>query len=189
MGIVSTTKTAVVIAYLTVIGPLSQYYVLMANALLIIDVQEFYKDDLPHDFAQRIANHVQGLSYDLVAFSVFKNQPDSNFVHSLKWTKSGDDKDCVLPSELRDLATSDNTFVRSTYSAFVDTGLHEYLQANHVDRLVLCGLDVDACVLATAFSAFDLGYHLKVETDLTFSTVGLKEQAEAIIKKSLESRD
>lgn len=161
----------------------------MATALLIVDVQQFYLDDLPADFVQRIVNHEKALSYDEVLFTVFQNTPDSNLVHSLKWTKCDKDEDAALPAAFHELVRNDNVFKRSTYSAFKGTGLHDYLQSRGVDRLIICGTDTDACVLATAFEAFDLGYHVKVEFSLTFSGNDYQAEAEKIIRKTIESRD
>lgn len=161
----------------------------MANALLVVDVQQFYLPDIPADLVQNIVNHQQALQYDVVAFSVFQNNPESNFTKSLKWTKCDTAEDAQLPKELQQFARDDNVFKRATYSAFNTTALHEYLQQHNVDRLVICGVDTDACVLATAFDAFDLGYHPKIEFKLTHSGNNLQQAAEDIFKKNLESRD
>ncbi len=90
-----------------------------------------------------------------------------------------------MPPELQTLASDDNVFEKSTYSGFAGTKLDEYLKNRQVNELTLCGIDTDQCVLATAFSAFDLGYKVNVNFDLTFSTNNLEEHAQAIIRKKL----
>jgi nicotinamidase-related amidase len=55
--------------------------------------------------------------------------------------------------------------------------------------LVICGIDSDACVLATAFEAFDLGYHVKINFDLTYSSNDLHKAAQLIAERNILSRD
>lgn len=161
----------------------------MKNALVVIDVNNFFLKDAPSDFADRIARHIETINYNVVAFPVFKNTPDSNFAKSLNWTKCESEEDARLPDTLQKYANHENTFKRATYSAFSNTNLHEFLQVNKIDELVLCGIDTDACVLATAFSAFDFGYKVYVNFDLTFSTNDLEESAQAIIKEAILPQD
>jgi nicotinamidase/pyrazinamidase len=58
-----------------------------------------------------------------------------------------------------------------SYSGFFDnnrrkaTGLHEWLQGQRVDQLLLCGLATDYCVKATALDAMSLGYGTTVVAD------------------------
>jgi nicotinamidase-related amidase len=161
----------------------------MSNALLIVDVQRYFMADVPDDLPQRIVNHHKALNYDHVVFTNFQNKPESNFVKSLKWDKCSTDEDAQLPEEFSALATSDNTFTRAAYSAFKTTDLHAYLQQRLVERLIICGVDSDACVLATAFEAFDLGYHVKIDFDLTYSSNDLHKAAQLIAERNIFSRD
>jgi nicotinamidase-related amidase len=161
----------------------------MSNALLVVDVQRYFMKDAPQDLPQRVVNHIDATSYDHVVFARFKNEPDSNFVKLLKWTKCATDNDAELPEEFANLAHKDNVFTRATYSAFKTTGLDEYLREREVERLVVCGVDTDACVLATAFEAFDLGYHVKIDFNLTYSSNDLRKAAMLIAEKNITSRD
>ena len=161
----------------------------MSNALLIVDVQHYFMKDAPDELPQRIANHYKALNYDQVAFTVFKNEPGSNFVKSLKWDKCSEAEDAQLPGEFSEMATQHNTFTRACYSAFKTTDLHSYLQEHGVERLIICGVDSDACVLATAFEAFDLGYHVKIDFSLTYSSNDLHKAAQLIAERNIFSRD
>jgi nicotinamidase-related amidase len=161
----------------------------MSNALLIVDVQQYFMKDAPDDLPLRIINHLKALNYDFVVFTNFKNRPDSNFVKQLKWDKCATDEDAQLPKEFTDIADKHNTFTRASYSAFKTTDLHDYLQKQHVERLIICGIDSDACVLATAFEAFDLGYHVKINFELTYSSNDLHKAAQLIAERNILSRD
>ena len=161
----------------------------MSHALLVIDVQNYFLKDAPEDLPQRIVNSYESVKYDHIVFTSFKNTPDSNFVKSLKWDKCDTDDDARLAKEFSELAINDNTFVRACYSAFKTTDLHSYLQKLEVERLIICGVDTDACVLATAFEAFDLGYHVKIDFNLTFSSNELDSATQHIAKSNIFSRD
>jgi len=58
-----------------------------------------------------------------------------------------------------------------SYSGFFDngrrkaTGMHEWLQSQGVDQLLLCGMATDYCVKATALDAVSLGYDTTVVAD------------------------
>lgn len=159
------------------------------NALLVIDVQNFFMSDAPDDLPDKISRHIEGNNYGHILFTTFQNTDDSPFANLLKWSKCRSDEDAALPAALEHYAASDNVFVRNTYSAFKHPALHGYLQERGVTRLVLCGIDTDACVLATAYEAFDLGYHVKVEFDLSISSADLQEEAKTIIRRNISSRD
>lgn len=159
----------------------------MSNALLVVDVQQYYLSSIPAELPKKIADHYQSVSYDHIVFAVFRNTSGSNFVRSLKWDKCSSANDATLPQELA--ALPGPVFERAYYSAFKNPELHRYLQSMGVERLVLCGVDSEACVLATAFEAFDLGYHLTVDFNLTYSTGDLDKSAQKIINRSLLSRD
>ena len=161
----------------------------MKHAFIVIDVNKYFLKSAPDDLALRIAEHISGSNYDLVVFATFKNKADSNFAVSLNWTKCGSAEDAALPEVFNDFINDQNVFEKPTYSAFAQTSLHAYLQQNQIEELTLCGIDTDACVLATAFSAFDLGYVTNVNFDLTYSNNDLEEAAQAIIKESILPQD
>ncbi len=60
---------------------------------------------------------------------------------------------------------------KNGYSAFHGTELEAHLHACGVRTLVLCGVLTYACVLATAFAAFDRGFDVVLATDATGSWV------------------
>ena len=55
------------------------------------------------------------------------------------------------------------------YSAFHRTTLEEELRSSDIQTLVLCGVVTYACVLATAFDAFDLGFDVVLADDASGS--------------------
>lgn len=58
-------------------------------------------------------------------------------------------------------------FDKNVNSAFVGTGLENYLRGNAIERLVIIGLTTDHCVSASTRSASDLGFEVTLVSDAT----------------------
>ena len=65
-------------------------------------------------------------------------------------------------------ATADVLVIKQVNSAFYgNPGLHDWLQARDISRLVLCGIQTNMCVETTARMAGNLGYDVTVALDAT----------------------
>jgi ureidoacrylate peracid hydrolase len=64
-------------------------------------------------------------------------------------------------------AVDDKVMLKHRYSAFVGTDLHERLQEEQLNTLVICGINTNTCVESTARDAHMLGYHVIVIRDAT----------------------
>ena len=64
-----------------------------------------------------------------------------------------------IDTELLEFTDSKNVFVKNTYSIFKSTILDFFKQKN-INKIYLASIDIDACVLASAFNGFDLGYDI-----------------------------
>ena len=58
-------------------------------------------------------------------------------------------------------------FSKSVNSAFIGTGLEEYLQEHDISSLVIVGLTTDHCVSASTRMAADLGFNVTLVSDAT----------------------
>lgn len=58
-------------------------------------------------------------------------------------------------------------FSKSVNSAFVATGLEEYLREHDISSLVIVGLTTDHCVSASTRTAADLGFNVTLISDAT----------------------
>jgi nicotinamidase-related amidase len=54
---------------------------------------------------------------------------------------------------------------KHVYSPWLDTGLHQSLQKDSIDTLIVSGGETDVCVLATVIGAVDYGYRIILATD------------------------
>ena len=161
----------------------------MSTALVIIDVQSYFLERSPTDLPSKIANHIRNSDYDLVIFTVFQNVDNSNWERTMNWSRCKMSEDLELAVELKEFTSDDNVFIKHSYSAFKGGNFEEYLQSHRVKKLELCGIDLEGCVLATAYEAFDKGYEVKVLFDLSHSRADLGEAAKSIILRDIQTKN
>ena len=80
--------------------------------------------------------------------------------HCVKGTVEAD----VIP-ELDQFVTENNVVRKNRYSGFFNTGLGNELTALNPDKLIVCGVCTDICVLHTAADARNRDYPVEVPTD------------------------
>lgn len=160
----------------------------MKTALLVIDVQSYFLRQSPAELPARIRAHIDRNKYDHVFFTVFQNIHGSNYEQSLGFSVCNEPRDLQLPPEFADITNPRNTFTKHTYSVFKSQKFKDFLAATGVKQLHICGVDTDACVLATAFEAFDLGYRVRVLFDLCYSRSGLDPAMQRLITRNLQDK-
>ncbi|HSH31476.1 MAG TPA: isochorismatase family cysteine hydrolase [Candidatus Saccharimonadales bacterium] len=162
------------------------------TALIVIDVQNYFVSRKNGEIPRRIAAHIKASHYDYVLFSKFANQPGSNFERILGWDKCTDPPDTDIAAALAEFTSPQTVFTKPTKSAFKSAELVNFLRTHQVSQIDLCGLDIDDCLLASAFEAFDLGYDFKVLEDLcaiSHETDEAYDAALKIIRKNLSRAD
>lgn len=120
----------------------------------------------------------------------FVNRPGSSYVRLIGWDRMmpGDPEIAFVP-EVEVARAGAEVVEKSTYSALlpeVAASLHEQGTTN----LVICGLDTESCVAATAVAAFDLGLTPWVVVDATASHAGSKVHAAGllVIRRNIGAR-
>lgn len=95
--------------------------------------------------------------------------------------------DIDIVPELQPYAEHMYIFDRTTYSVFTSHPLVTCLRQNGIEKVYLCGLDIDACVLASAYHGFDRGIDCEVLIGLTGSAADAvcTTGAEHIITRNL----
>lgn len=125
------------------------------EALLIIDYQQGFVSKAQEDIHAKIENLAEAFRNSKlpVILTKFINHKDSAFNKILRWNGMTNTKEQELALEI---SKNDKIITKATYSALT-AELQEYLKENQIDMIYLCGIDTDACVIATAFALFDAG--------------------------------
>lgn len=158
------------------------------KAIIIIDVQNYFVNEQTKFIPEKIVKHINKADYDHVVFTKFINKEGSNFFKLLNWKKMLSGKETEIHNSLIKFVNKNNVFVKNNYSVFKARGLNDFLKKNKVGKLFLCGIDTEACVLASAFEAFDLGFDVKIIKELCSSHSGksLHNSALRIIDRCIE---
>ncbi|WPO47711.1 cysteine hydrolase family protein [Pseudomonas sp. S1Bt23] len=127
----------------------------MRQVLLIIDVQPTFN---PPDW---LVNGINALLGQLPSVATVERHDESRtpFVRQLGWCPAADD-----PS----LVAADRVFIKHGYAPTPET--IAYLRSLAPDRVLVCGIQTDTCVLAAGFALFDAGLQPTLITDLTLGS-------------------
>ncbi|HEY8108954.1 MAG TPA: isochorismatase family cysteine hydrolase [Patescibacteria group bacterium] len=162
----------------------------MKTALIVIDVQNYFVNDRTARVPGKIADHIRLRKPELAFFTRFINKESSQFVKMLNWRECMSSPDVDLSPEIKAFAGEPNTFDKTGFSIFRSKSLTSRLKEENVTHVQLCGIDIDACVLASAYEAFDRGYRVEVLDGISGSHHGedLGRAAVDIINRNLRSK-
>jgi nicotinamidase-related amidase len=157
------------------------------HALIILDLQNCFINRQTKFLPKKIKQHIKKKKYDFIIFSKFINSERTNFVKKLNWNKCNLSPETDIVSEFFDISLKNHIFEKNTYSIFKSIGFVDFLNQNKVSKLYFCGLDLDACILASAFEAFDLGFDFEILYDLSDSSANtdINDSAKKIIHRNL----
>ncbi len=160
----------------------------MKNALIVIDMQNYFVREFTKNLPKKIAKLIGQNKYDYVLFTQLINNPKTNYVKLLNWRKVMNSPEIDIHQDLARFVNDRNLFTKQTYSIFKNKKFVKFLTKNKITDLYLCGIAIDACVLATAFDAFDLGYKVKILKGYTSSHGGRKfvSAATSIIDRNIQ---
>lgn len=125
--------------------------------LVVINVQNgFIKSQEQAKKATDIAELVGLNIFDSIIATRFINYTDSMYEKCFNWHKLKTAEEIDLYPSLKNIVT--DVFDKSTYNCINDNFINLLKQLNNGDmpeEVYLCGLDTDACVLATAIGLFE----------------------------------
>lgn len=116
----------------------------MKQALLVVDVQQSFSPppDLVRDISRLAA------SMTSVATVERHDEAVTPFERQLRWKPGLADESLV---------SADRVFVKHGY--LPPQGAIDYLRGLGPERVLVCGIQADTCVLAAGFALFDAGLH------------------------------
>lgn len=143
--------------------------------LLVIDLQKEFINENTRDVVEKIDNLIKTNKYDNIVFTRFINTDNSIFVKKLKY-KEGISKE----SKKIVIDTKENLVIdKKIYSALSEQ-LKAYIRDNKIDKIYLCGIDTECCILKTAFDLFENEYNVYVLKDYCACFYGKKSHTNAI---------
>ena len=144
------------------------------TALILIDVQKGFDDQMwgirnNHEAEQNIAG-ILGRWRELQQPVIHIQHQSTELNSPLHPDKPG----CEFKPEASP-AHGELIFRKQVNSAFIGTGLEQYLRTQNIGRLVIVGLTTDHCVSTTARMAGNLGFLTTLVSDATatFNRKGL----------------
>ena len=151
----------------------------MPSLVLVIDMVRGFLEPGHNlycgDDARRIISNVQGLlerereaGSEILFISDHHDPDDLEFqvfpVHCVK----GTDEPRVI-EELAAFVTDSNVVPKNRYSAFFNTDLDQRLEKSRPEKLIICGVCTDICVLHTTSDARNRDYAVEVPADCVTS--------------------
>ena len=144
-------------------------------ALIIVDVQQAFP--IPPKLVERIWRYSRRFQRRI--FTQFVNPPGSLFREKLgqhSCAPGSDDLRLLVAPEPGDMIIRKSGYGLKPHDI-------RRLRSAGVKRVVVCGLDTDACVLGVMFSLFDAGIVCHAKEDLCWSSTGLQQAGLKIIRK------
>lgn len=124
----------------------------MRQILLIVDVQSTFS---PPDW---LVSGIRALTQHVPAIATIElhDEQRTPFYEQLGWCPVVNDKSLI---------DTDHVFIKYGYAPSEAT--LTYLKSLDLDRVLVCGVQTETCVLAAGFALFDLGLRPTLITDLT----------------------
>lgn len=172
--------------------PVTLIPVSSVRALLVVDVQRGFVTPDTEPVLEPITRSVRHVRANgqLVVATRFHNPDPGPFRRLMGWERLSSSPEVDLVPELVD-ALGPAAIVRAKdgYGA-LDPWMDHLLTSHGVDEVLLCGIDTDACVLATALQLFASNRRPVVLTDLCASTggAGAHRAGLAVLRRLIDSR-
>lgn len=127
----------------------------MRQVLLIVDIQPSFSPP------QWLVEGIEALLGHLPSVALVERHDESitPFERQLGWHPATDDTSLIA---------ADKVFIKHGYAPTAETLV--YLNSLQPDRVLVCGVQTEACVLAAGFLLFDAGLQPTLITDLTLGS-------------------
>lgn len=127
----------------------------MQQVLLIIDVQPCFNPP------QWLVDGINRLLTRMPSVATVERHDESQtpFARQLGWQPSADDQSLVAAERI---------FIKHGYGPTPE--MLDYLKRLAPERVLVCGIQTDTCVLAAGFALFDAGLQPTLITDLTLGS-------------------
>ena len=141
------------------------------SLLLVVDVQNGFVNGYTRHLIDVVNGLIAGFAgrREPVAFTRFVNIPGSGHERWIGWTRFMHEPENALVDTLA--TGSSPVFVKHGYTAFTPA-FEDHVRERRIERLLLCGIATDGCVLKSAVDAFERGIEPVVLSDACASHAG-----------------
>jgi nicotinamidase-related amidase len=150
------------------------------TVLVVIDLQNGFIRSATKDVVPKIVDLVSTWTHagGEVVFTRFRNEPGSQYVRLMGWSRLEGSPDTDLVPEIQPLAKTiiDKYF----YSAFTAEAFRDLAKRHGWHQFAIAGIATDSCVLKTAMDTFELGYTPIVLSDSCASHGGAENHDAAL---------
>lgn len=126
----------------------------MSSCLVIVDVQMGFMHEGTQHIIGRLEQLLSVRHFDHIVATKYENFAGSPCARFLNWQGMMDNESQDLHPFVKKHA--ERVFIKGTYSCFTGD-FKRFLTHCGIDKLYIVGLYTDACVLASAYDAFDSG--------------------------------
>lgn len=126
-----------------------------STALILIDIQNFY---FPGG-AAALTEPEKAAEQAKILLNYFRENKGLVVHVKHDFSPGGEIHELVKP------LGNEKVFTKKEVNAFLNTGLKEYLDQNHIKKIVLCGMQTHMCLEAGTRAAHDFGYDCIVVED------------------------
>lgn len=146
----------------------------MNKILIVVDIQNgFCQTNGTREVADKIIALTRNGSFDKVVATRFINKEESPFRKYLNWDKLSKNPDIDLVDGIKADEVVDKAVYTCVNNDFID--LLKKLNNDRVPNKVhVCGVDTDCCVLKIAVDLFEKGIMPIVLTEYCFSNAGIE---------------
>lgn len=149
------------------------------EVLMLIDYQKGFYNDNSKRIIKPITKLVKNKKFDYIIQTMWFNSGVNNFTECLNYEECKvDGKDAGLIK----LFHGATVYPRVNQYSCLTEEVKNNLKYNM--HIYLCGLEIDACVLGTAFGLFDYGFKFNILEDCTASVdEKIEDAAKQVIKR------
>jgi nicotinamidase-related amidase len=147
----------------------------MKRTLLIIDLQKGFGPT--EELVRNISEHAK--NYDTVVATQFMN--GNKLFYELNQNFFGHSE--LTEEQLSLVALPANTKIFPKTGYGLPDEMIDYLKAEHIDAVDVCGLETDACVMAAMFNLWDAEIKPNLLRELTATVDTATQEASLLISK------
>lgn len=139
---------------------------MLMKLLIIIDMQQGFRSEESERLLENIKALIRRFGEKNAVFACFRNAEGSAFGRKLGWKGLQNAEDTNI---IKELDSKDIRKVWHSGYTVLNTDMKNLLKERGIDRIFICGVYTDVCVIKAAMDFFDAGFDVFVIEDVCAS--------------------